>query len=296
MNVRWLTLAAIWLAGCGILGAETQGPPPPLWFPVGEEVVYVVRWGFLPVAKTRVVSRWVEYDGRRLLSIRYRTRSNRVIATIYPVDDMIEALIDPVTFQPVRFITDMKEGRHRRSEITLFNFTEGIARWYLPDERKIGMYSIEPGIRDLVSFMYHMRQAPLVAKQTSTHRLIADNKTYDLLLRAESWEDVELPLYGKVRSLRMEPVAQFNGLFVRKGRMWIWVSDGPRRLITRITAEVPVANVRIQLCGVYGPGDDRWTQPTAGTEAACDEDPDIDRALREIDQEIAIPEDASFIW
>ena len=55
------------------------------------------------VGTCRITTQWVEEDGRTLLAIRYRTRSNKVIAVIYPVDDKIESIVDPETF--CRFVS-----------------------------------------------------------------------------------------------------------------------------------------------------------------------------------------------
>jgi hypothetical protein len=59
---------------------------------------------------------------------------------------------------------------------------------------------------------------------------------------------------------RIEPEAAFNGLFMRKGKITVWVSRDDRRVCTRVDAEVPVANIHIVLDKVLGPGDDAWVK------------------------------------
>ena len=90
---------------------------------------------------------------------------------------------------------------------------------------------------------------------------MADEKIYDLWVNVQKREKVELPAYGPVDCLKLEPEAAFNGLFVRKGRMWVWISADPRCVATRIEASIPVANVHAVLQSVTGPGKDRWGQP-----------------------------------
>ena len=58
----------------------------------------------------------------------------------------------------------------------------------------------------------------------------------------------------------MELKGKFNGMFVRKGRMFLWISDDARYTICRATASVPVASIKIVLKQVRGPGDDFWTR------------------------------------
>jgi len=56
-----------------------------------------------------------------------------------------------------------------------------------------------------------------------------------------------------VPCIRNEPAAEFNGLFLRKGKVWLWVSDDDRRVAVKIESEVPVARVRALLSEIRGP-------------------------------------------
>ena len=89
---------------------------------------------------------------------------------------------------------------------------------------------------------------------------MTDEKMYELIINSGKKEKVSLEKYGKVPCIKMEPVGKFDGLFVRKGRMWLWVSDDPRYTICRVAASVPVASIKIMLKRVKGPGDDFWIQ------------------------------------
>jgi hypothetical protein len=88
--------------------------------------------------------------------------------------------------------------------------------------------------------------------------VMADEKLYTVLPRPLKRETISTPRWGRVPCLRFEPQAQFDGLFVRKGRLWVWVSEDDRRLAVRLAAQVPVASVKVTLADVRGPGEDRW--------------------------------------
>lgn len=268
MRKAFCTLVPLWLgatASVGTLSAESVEsgglPPsaePALWFPVGEELHYRVYWGVMPVGDSRVTTEWIEENGRRLVRIRYRTRSNAFLDRIYRVDDTIEAVIDPVTFLPLRFRKILSEGRYRADEETVFDHAAGKAYWTDHRKGRKKVFDIEPDTRDLVTFMYFMRKNEFKAGEKATFRVMADDKIYDLYLTMGPRETMKLPSYGKVESVRVTPEAAFQGLFVRKGRMTLWVSTDERRLATRIQASVPVADVHVNLCNVLGPGDDKW--------------------------------------
>ena len=99
-------------------------------------------------------------------------------------------------------------------------------------------------------------------------------------------EEVKVSHFGRVPCLRIEPVAKFNGVFVRdKGRMFIWASLRDRPLITRVKVKAPIGTVRVVLTEVRGPVDDFWTRETAKKLKLDREeiDPDVEKALRELD-------------
>ncbi|MCS6771306.1 MAG: DUF3108 domain-containing protein [Kiritimatiellae bacterium] len=238
--------------------AETGRPQ--LWFEVGEELHYRIYWGVIYVGDSHVTTEWIEEDGRTLLRIRYRTRSNSFLDRIYPVDDTIEAVIEPHSFLPVRFEKRLSEGRYRADEVTVFDHAAGKAYWTNRRKNITKEFDIEPDTRDIVTFMYFMRQREFLPGEEASFRVMADEKIYDLFIKAGPVETLSMPKYGKVKSIRIVPEAAFQGLFVRKGRMTLWVSQDARRVATRIQASVPVANVHVNLYQVRGPGNDFWVQ------------------------------------
>ena len=235
-----------------------------LSFPVGETIKYNVTWGGIVVARTTATSTWIEEDGRRLVAIRFKTKSNAVISTVYPVDDLLESVIDPETFLPVRFTKHLSEGRYRCHEVTTFDHANGIATLEDRKKKTSRQYEIDEDTRDLISFMYSMRSTSFPVGTKQEFRVMADEKLYNLHVRSLKKERVKVSRIGKVDTVLLEPEAKFQGLFVRKGKMRLWVSEDERRLITKATIKVPVASVVLKLKEVTGPGDDIWVTEKAG--------------------------------
>ena len=247
-------------AGAAKQGTDREISTGALWFPIGETIEYKVMWGRIPVGRSVVTTEWIEADGLRFLAIRLRTRSNKVLSSFYPVDDFIESIIDPETFLPVRFTKKLREGTYRCHEVTTFNHETGIATFENKKRNFTRKYEIESDTRDLISFMYLMRTMDIPVGTTLDFRVMADEKIYDLSVRALKEEPVKLPRHGTVESVLFQPTAEFQGLFVRKGKLRIWVSGDERRIITKAAIKIPVANVNLLLDQVTGPGEDRWVQ------------------------------------
>lgn len=229
-------------------------------FPIGEEIVYTLYWGIIPVGRATVTASWFEFEGRTLLRVHARAVSNSVIAQVYPVDDNMESLIDPVTFLPVKFIKKMSQGRHKYDEEVVFDHVKLKAHWKSFKKNKEKTYDIQPDTRDLLCFLFWMRGRPLKENETLKTKVDTDEKIYDLTINTFGIEKVKLSKYGKRDGLKCIPKAEFNGLFVRKGDMTVWVSRDPRAVMLKMVADTPFANVEVKLKEVNGPGKDFWIE------------------------------------
>lgn len=238
-------------------GDKAQRP----WLPVGETITYKLYWGVIPVARSTASTEWVEYEGKQRIAIRFRTRSNSVIEKFYPVDDFIESIVDPDTLLPLRFTKKLSEGRYRADETTVFDREKGMA--YLTKVKDDGSirkkeYPITGDTRDLVSFMYYMRSQPLEVGDEKMLEVMADEKLYDLFLAVPKKQTVNLDLFGSVETIRVEPRAKFQGLFVRKGKMTLWITPGMKKYLAKMAVKVPVASVNVLLHKVEGAGSAEW--------------------------------------
>ncbi len=257
--VCWVLLASLPAqAKTNWVAADTNG----LWFPVGEELVYKGYWGLLSVGEARLWTEWVEEDGRRLLAIKFVAQSSRVISTVFAVNDNLESIVDPETFLPVRFTQRIREGKKVRDDAIVFDHKAGTATCKTvraDKERAPKTVEIEADTRDVLSFMYFMRSGGIKVGTTNTCRILFDAKMYSVTVAGREHEDVYLSHFGEVRCLELEPKAMFGEVFVRKGSLNMWISDDERCICTKAMAIVPVANVKMILQSVKGPGDDFWT-------------------------------------
>ena len=270
---RFLAILAVFSAFLGVLGvfspifAENpppglpwDDPPPELWFPVGEEIDYEVYWGVFMVGEATAKAEWIERDGRRLLSLSMKAESNGIVEKLYPVRETLQTILDPATFLPLSFEKDSYEGRHHHHEITTFDHAAKKGHWRSLLSEKQKDFDIAADTRDLMGLMYWIRKDPIRENETRNYWVMTDEKMYELIVEAGKKEELKLDGYGKVSTLKMEPKGKFNGMFVRKGRMFLWISDDARYTICRATASVPVASIKIVLKKVRGPGDDFWTR------------------------------------
>ncbi|OGV65406.1 MAG: hypothetical protein A2283_01605 [Lentisphaerae bacterium RIFOXYA12_FULL_48_11] len=274
MSVKKILLQCILLC----LASYAIGATNDLWFPVGEKLIYRLYWGIIPVGTCEMSTQWIEVEGKRLLSIRAIARTTSVVSKIYPVDDYVETQVNPETFLPVEYIQKLREGRHIRDDIVKFNHKEGIAVWKSAKARAAKVtkeIKIETDTRDVLCLAYYMRSKGLAVGQEEKFKVIVDDKIYDLQVKGLGYETMDVDDFEDVKCLVVEPTAAFGGIFVRKGRVTLWFSEDMRRICTRMTGKLSVANLKAVLMNVDGPGDDIWSgkfTKTAKTASRLNED------------------------
>jgi hypothetical protein len=247
----------IW-AESSLPGLPWDDPPPEFWFPVGEEIDYYIQWGVFTVGEATAKTAWTNVDGRRLLTLTVEAESNGIVEKIYPVKEFLQTVVDPVTFLPLSFVKKSREGRREHDEITTFDHKTLKGHWYSKKKQKEKHFDIQPDTRDLMGLMYWIRKDPIGPRETRHYEVMTDEKLYELIVEAGKREPVSLQKYGRVKCIKMEPKGKFDGMFIRKGRMWLWLSDDERYAICRVAASVPVASIKIMLKNIRGPGDDFW--------------------------------------
>lgn len=275
-NRFWIVGMAVLLGAAFTFGAEPEQEPPAelsegLWFPVGEELVYQLKWGMVPIGRSTVRSDWVSKDGQWLIRIRYRTFTNRVFDKIYPMDDAAQSLIDPATFLPVEFRFMRKRRRKTCDDVVTFDYAAGEATTRQACSGMTKTFRIGPEMRDVMTFLYFMRRDNIPTERKK-HKVVANDGVIDLDLGASGQREVRVDGIGKVNCTTVVPIADWGGVLVEDGELTSLVSRDSRRIAVQMIIKAPVANVRATLCAVAGPGEDAWVtkmRRPKGDECGC---------------------------
>jgi hypothetical protein len=224
----------------------------------GETAEYKISWMGLPLAWTKITTDTVIENERKLIRIQMVSKNYKAYTRIYKVNNLTEAIIDPDTALPVRLDVRIDEGSHQKSHLTVFHHDKEIAVFQDRISKDIRVVPINRDTQEILSFLYSSRNRDLQELANRKHTLFVDGKLYglDLVIREDA--RIKLPHHGKVPCTEIEPIAQFDGLFLRQGKIFFWVSKQNRRMVTCIKAKVPVGKITVKLHEVSGPEDDFW--------------------------------------
>ncbi len=227
-------------------------------FVPGEVSEYKVSWMGIPLAWSRTTTERVMEDGREVIRILMVSKSYKAFTKIYKVDDRKEVTLDPKTALPLRIDLQMNEGSIHTSQQTWFDHANHTAHFHDRIANTTNQIEIASQTRDVVTFLFSMRHEDPATLSDKEYSLFSGGKLYSIKLKTRKQDRMKLPGYGKVECIPVEPVAEFDGLFLRKGKITFWVSNQNRRMITCIKAKIPVGKIMVKLQNVSGPGDDFW--------------------------------------
>jgi hypothetical protein len=238
------------------------GQPPEILriFREGERLVYDVTWlGLKAGEATLEVQGVVSVDGHQAYHLVTMAQSAPVISKIYRVDDRTESFLQTTPMRALQFDKNLREGRYRHNSQTVFDQDKGIATFRYLDFSKVpkditrqdeaeryGKYvtqefPLSPGSLDELSVLYYVRTLPLQSSTTVTAKVFASRKNWELEVRVLGRETLETAL-GRRETLKVEPLLKYEGIFQRKGRMIVWLTDDAERIPVQMQSEIVIGS------------------------------------------------------
>lgn len=173
----------------------------------------------------------------------------------FRVNDRTVARFDPASGCSLGIEKHLREGRAARDQLVRIDPESGVAEVEdakVPQKR----FELAPCTLDVLSAFYVTRLRG-VPEGGSLELPVFDNgKHYRLGVRFVGRERLDLPApFGKkYPTLVIEPqLVEGTGLFVKQGRLRIWLSDDARRVPVRLRSRVAIGSVSADL-EKYDPG------------------------------------------
>jgi hypothetical protein len=238
-----VTLATALLA----LAAASSEPP----FGAGESVTLKITYARLLAGRATVSVGAHEEGGRPRLRFLAIARSEGFFAWLFRfrVNDRTTADWDPQTGCSLAIEKHLREGRAERDQLVRFDPDSGVAE---VEDRKIEQkrFELEPCTLDVLSAFFVTRLRGVPEHGELTLPVFDNGKRYRLAVRFLGRERLNLPPpFGKkAPTMVVEPLLlEGTGLFVKEGRLKIWLSDDERRVPVRLRSKVAIGSVSADL-------------------------------------------------
>ncbi len=112
--------------------------------------------------------------------------------------------------------------------------------------------AIAPDVQDLTSAFMWLRLQPLAPGDHLELPVVASNKPFTLVADELLREEVEAPA-GKFQTVKVKVRTQLDGKFSTKRDSFMWLSDDPRHVLVKASADFVVGSIVAKL-KAYRPG------------------------------------------
>ncbi len=229
-------------------------------FKPGENLTFRIRYGFITagIAHMRVLPDEQKFN-QQVMHIQTTAKNVPAFGWIYPVDDVINVLLDPLRLRPLYYEKKLREGTYKADLFVTYEHADSVARvrfirynkdMKIKKEEEFPV-KIPADAFDVLSAFYYIRTLPLVVGQSYYLTGHQKKKVYDLQVKVHRREELEVEA-GTFNCLVVEPMLKGEGIFKQKGRLLIWLTDDSLHIPVQMTSKVVVGHITTELTAMNG--------------------------------------------
>jgi hypothetical protein len=227
-------------------------------FRVGESILYVVKYGFIPAGHaTLEVTHEEPVDGRPAYYILSRARTNKAMDIVFKVRDKNESWMDKESLCSVGFGQRIREGLYRRENRTRYDHAS--ARFTYVRRRKGKEHTLDGGmpafVQDVLSSLYFIRTRDLEVGRDYSLDANSAGKTWPLVVHVKRLVRIKVPA-GRFECYHIEPILAGEGIFQQQGRLEVWLTKDARKVPVLLRSRVLVGAFDAEMTH-YEPGESR---------------------------------------
>jgi hypothetical protein len=229
-------------------------------FFVGEKLFFDISYGFIHAGTaTMEVKEEKIINNKPVYHIQTTARSAAGFSWIYKVEDVIDSYVDRYGLFSWKFAKRLREGGYKadisvdyspQDSIADVSFTRYKRRMRVVNKEN---YQVKtpPFVFDVLAAFYYSRTQDLEVGKSITIANHDNKKVYELEVKVYSKETIETDA-GRFRCLFIEPLLKGEGIFKKKGRLKVWLSDDQYKIPVMMKSEVIVGHITTELDRIEG--------------------------------------------
>ena len=220
----------------------------------GEKLTFSLSWGFVTAGYATLEVKPIADGKTEFLTF---ATGNKTINKIYPVADTIYTRVRNKGLMTEVFRKRLHEGKFHNTSVIRFD-RKGEKAWLSdtvfldpPEKRKVKRsadtsVAIQGMEHSIISAFYWVRTMPLAVGDTSRFAAVSGKKRYELKVLIHGKEELKTAI-GKVKTVKVEPVLDGDGIFNSKGRIFIWLTDDDKRIPVLMQCEIALGSIKAKL-------------------------------------------------
>jgi hypothetical protein len=215
---------------------------------IPEKLVFELTWTGIK-AGTATQEIMDDHDTVRIVST---ARSADWLTHFFPVEDRIETVLTnahpALLGLPKSYRMKIREGKTRRDKEILFDHANRTALYidHLNGERK--NVDITEKTLDTLSSFYYIRSLRLEVGKSVFISVFDGKRLWNTEVQVLRKEKIKTKL-GSFDTIVVKPLMQSEGIFEKKGDMYIWLTDDKRLVPVKMKTKVPVGSITATLVG-----------------------------------------------
>ena len=181
-------------------------------------------------------------------------KSAKWLSLFYVVDDRVESRLSKERSssysigRPMSYKLVLREGRHRKSKEVIFDRHNSKVTYidYLDKEKK--EFYVPALTFDPISSFYYLRTLRLEVGKPVYVTIFDSKKVWNVEVQVLRKERIEVPA-GVFNTIVVKPLMKSEGIFYRKGEIYIWLTDDARRIPVMLRTKVKVGSINANLVG-----------------------------------------------
>jgi hypothetical protein len=218
-------------------------------FRVPEKLVYDLTWGGIKTGTATLEI--TEENG--LVRIVSTARSVGWVSLFYTVDDRIESILSApaphaAIGDPQRYRVRIREGRYRRNKEIVFDKSRRRAFYADNLSGDRAEIAVRPQTFDPLSSFYYFRTLTAQPGRSVFVPVVDGKKAEDVEVQVIKRERIHTKL-GDFDTIVIKPLLKSEGIFNRRGDMYIWLTDDEKRIPVQMRTKVAFGRVTATLTG-----------------------------------------------
>ncbi len=209
---------------------------------INEKMKFDVYWMGIYAGSAYVL---VKGDSESI-KIYSEVNSAAFISNFYYVHDKAESIIEKG--KPKYFRLIQSEGKHRGDKEVKFDYDAGEITFINNIKNKISVHKgIDKIFMDVLSGFFYLRTFQIDKSKSIFVDIFDSDKFATVEVKILREEKIETSDGKEVSTLLVKPELTTEGLFKRKGDIFIWISNDERKIPLKIETKVPVGKITAEL-------------------------------------------------
>ncbi len=251
--VAFLLVFMVFILPANLFAGEPNLPEVKAPWMKGERLEFNLSWGPI-TAGTATLEVKPTTDGKT--EFYTMAHDKGTFKRLYPVADTIYTRVRNKGLMTEVFRKSLHEGSYHNKSVIRFD-RKGEKAWLSdtvftdPVKRAVKrsadtVVTIQGMEHSIMSAFYYVRTMSLAVGDTSKFSAVSGKKRYELKVVVHGREKMKTVL-GEVNTVKVEPVLDGDGIFVSKGRIFIWLTEDERRIPVLMECEIALGSIKAKL-------------------------------------------------